>query len=33
VQSLLGQTKIESTARYFGVDVEDALQPAERTEV
>jgi hypothetical protein len=30
---LLGHSKIESTVRYLGVDVEDALSLAERTEV
>ena len=33
VQILLGRTKIESTVRYLGVDVEDALALAEGTEV
>ena len=33
VQILLGHTKIESTVRYLGVDVEDALSLAEGTEV
>jgi site-specific recombinase XerC len=33
VQILLGHTKIESTVRYLGVDVEDALNLAEHTEV
>ena len=33
VQILLGHTKIESTVRYLGVDVEDALALAESTEV
>ncbi|GAB5428890.1 MAG: site-specific integrase [Devosia indica] len=33
VQILLGHTKIENTVRYLGVDVEDALELAERTEV
>src|ERR1019366_578133 len=33
VQILLGHTKIESTVRYLGVDVEDALILAEGTEV
>ncbi len=33
VQILLGHTKIDSTVRYLGVDVEDALELAERTEV
>src|SRR5215213_9833067 len=32
-QILLGHTKIESTVRYLGVDVEDALTLAEGTEV
>ena len=33
VQILLGHSKIESTVRYLGVDVEDALTLAEGTEV
>lgn len=33
VQILLGHGKIDSTARYLDVDVEDTLEPAERTEV
>src|SRR5271165_600370 len=33
VQILLGHTKIESTVRYLGVDIEDALALAEVTEV
>ena len=33
VQILLGHTKIESTVRYLGIDVEDALTLAESTEV
>jgi len=33
VQILLGHTKIESTVRYLGVDTEDALLLAERTEI
>jgi len=33
VQILLGHAKIESTVRYLGVDVEDALMLAEATEV
>jgi integrase len=33
VRILLGHTKIESTVRYLGVDGEDALTPAERTEI
>jgi hypothetical protein len=30
---LLGHTKIESTVRYLGVDIEDALILAEGTEI
>jgi integrase len=33
VQILLGHTRIESTVRYLGVDVEDALTLAEGTEI
>jgi hypothetical protein len=33
VQILLGHKKIESTVRYLGVDVEDALRLAESTDV
>ena len=33
VQILLGHTKIESTVRYLGVDIEDALTLAEGTEL
>jgi hypothetical protein len=33
VQILLGHAKIDSTVRYLGVDVEDALELAERTKV
>jgi hypothetical protein len=33
VQILLEHRKIESTVRYFGVDVEDALTLAEGTEI
>lgn len=33
VQILLGHTKIETTVRYLGVEVEDALDLAERTEI
>jgi len=33
VQILLGHTKIESTVRYLGVDIEDALCISEATEV
>ena len=27
-----GQTKLESTVRYLGIEVEDALEIAERTD-
>ncbi|GEO80455.1 tyrosine-type recombinase/integrase [Pararhodospirillum oryzae] len=33
VQILLGHTKIESTVRYLGVDIEDALLLAEGAEI
>ncbi len=33
VQILLGHTKLESTVRYLGVNVEDALTLSEGTEV
>ena len=33
VQTLLGHAKIESAGRYLGIDVEDALKLAKRTEV
>ena len=33
VQILLGHTKVESTVRYLGVDIEDALALAEGTEI
>lgn len=33
VQLLLGHTKIESTVRYLGVELDDALEIAEQTEV
>ncbi len=33
VQPLLGHTKLESTVRYLGIEVEDALELAEQTEV
>lgn len=32
VQLLLGHTKLESTVRYLGIEVEDALEMAEQTE-
>ena len=31
VQILLGHAKIDSTVRYLGIDVEDALELVERT--
>ena len=33
VQLLLGHTKLESTIRYLGVEIEDALQISERIEL
>jgi len=33
VQLLLGHTRIESTVRYLGIEVEDALEMAEQTEI
>lgn len=33
VQLLLGHSKIESTCRYLGIEVDDALEMAEQTEV
>ena len=33
IQILLGHTKFENTVRYLGVDIEDALLLAERTEI
>ena len=33
VQLLLGHTNLESTVRYLGIEVEDALEIAERTDV
>ncbi len=33
VQLLLGHTKLESTLRYLGIEVNDALEMAEQTEV
>jgi hypothetical protein len=32
VQLLLGHTKLETTVRYLGIEVEDALELAEQTE-
>jgi integrase len=33
VQLLLGHSKLESTVRYLGIEVDDALEIAEKTEV
>ena len=33
VQLLLGHTKLESTVRYLGIEMDDALEMAEQTEV
>ena len=33
VQLLLGHTKLESTVRYLGIEVNDALEIAEQTDV
>ncbi len=33
VQLLLGHGKIESTVRHLGIEVDDALEMAEQTEV
>jgi len=33
VQLLLGHTKLESTVHYLGIEVDDALEIAEQTEV
>ena len=33
IQLLLGHTKLESTIRYLGVEVEDALEISEQTEI
>jgi len=33
VQLLLGHTKIESTVRYLGIEVDDALTIAEQVDV
>ena len=33
IQLLLGHTKLESTVRYLGIDVDDALDLAEQTEI
>jgi integrase len=33
VQILLGHTKLESTVRYLGVEVDDALEMSENIEI
>ena len=33
VQLLLGHTRLESTLRYLGIEVDDALEISEQTEV
>ena len=33
VQLLLGHAKLESTVRYLGIEVDDALEISEQTEV
>jgi hypothetical protein len=33
VQLLLGHSKLESTLRYLGIELDDALEMAEQTEV
>jgi len=33
VQLFLGRTKLESTVRYLGIEVEDALEVSEQTEL
>ena len=33
IQLLLGHTKLESTVRYLGIELDDALDIAEKTEV
>lgn len=33
VQLLLGHTELESTVRYLGIEVDDALEISEQTEV
>ena len=33
IQLLLGHTKLESTVRYLGIEVDDAPKLAEQTEV
>ena len=33
VQLLLGRTKLESTVRYLEIEIEDALELSEQTEI
>ena len=33
IQLLLGHIKLESTVRYLGIEVDDALEISEQTEV
>lgn len=33
VQLLLGYSKLESTVRYLGIEVDDALEISEQTEI
>jgi site-specific recombinase XerC len=33
IQLLLGHTKLESTARYLGIEMDDALNMAEQVEL
>jgi site-specific recombinase XerC len=33
VQLLLGHTKIESTVRYLGIEVDDAIEIAEKIDI
>jgi hypothetical protein len=33
IQILLGHTKIENAVKYLGVDIEDALEQSEHTEI
>ena len=33
VQLLLGHTKVESTVRYLGIEVDDALAMAEQVDI
>jgi site-specific recombinase XerD len=32
IQLLLGHAKLESTVRYLGIEIDDALEMAEQTE-